>query len=126
MKRLLEDAENSLTREDRDLFAELFDELRDIDERHKRCEEQIRLINKNHEVCQRLDEVLGISKRGNAYLRNLFIHGTRAVLRHSASKQDLLSRWAQALLARRGHNKVCMAIANKMARITWAIIEPAT
>jgi transposase len=165
---ILEDAENSLTMEGRGLFADLFDELREIDERHKRCEEKIRLINKNHELCQRLDEVLGIgpvtatatyaaagdgkdfengrhfsawlglvpkqcstggkstllgiSKRGNAYLRTLFIHGARAVLRHSANKQDRFSRWAQALLARRGHNKACVAIANKMARIAWVII----
>lgn len=66
--------------------------------------------------------LLGISKRGNAYLRTLFIHGARAVLRHSANKTDRFSRWAQALLARRGHNKACVAVANKMARIAWVII----
>jgi transposase len=66
--------------------------------------------------------LLGISKRGNAYLRTLFIHGARAVLRHSANKTDRFSRWAQALLARRGHNRACVAVANKMARIAWVII----
>ena len=46
--------------------------------------------------------LLGISKRGNAYLRTLFIHGARAVLCHSEGKSDRLSLWAQALKARRG------------------------
>lgn len=66
--------------------------------------------------------LLGISKRGNAYLRTLYIHGARAVLRHSASKQDRFSRWAQSVLARRGHNKACVAVANKIARMAWVIM----
>lgn len=66
--------------------------------------------------------LLGISKRGNAYLRTMYIHGARAVLRHSANKTDRFSRWAQAVLARRGHNKACVAVANKMARIAWVIM----
>ena len=63
-----------------------------------------------------------MSKRGNAYLRTLFIHGARAVLRHSANKTDRFSRWAQAVLERRGHNKACVALANKMARMAWVIM----
>jgi len=66
--------------------------------------------------------LLGISKRGNAYLRTLFIHGARAVLRHSANKTDRFSRWAQAVLARRGHNKACVAVANKIARMAWVVM----
>ena len=66
--------------------------------------------------------LLGISKRGNAYLRTLYIHGARAVLRHSATKKDSFSVWAQAVLARRGHNKACVAVANKMARMAWVIM----
>lgn len=66
--------------------------------------------------------LLGISKRGNAYLRTLFIHGARAVLRYSANKTDRFSRWAQAVLERRGHNKACVAVANKMARMAWVIM----
>lgn len=66
--------------------------------------------------------LLGISKRGNAYLRTLYIHGARAVLRHSANKTDRFSRWAQAVLARRGHNKACVAVANKTARMAWVIM----
>ena len=66
--------------------------------------------------------LLGISKRGNAYLRTLFIHGARAVLRHSADKNDRFSLWAQAVLAHRGHNKACVAVANKMAGMAWVIM----
>ena len=66
--------------------------------------------------------LLGISKRGNAYLRTLYIHGARAVLRHSTNKTDRFSLWAQAVLARRGHNRACVAVANKMARMAWVIM----
>lgn len=66
--------------------------------------------------------LLGISKRGNSYLRTLYIHGARSVLKSSATKSDRFSLWAQALLARRGHNKACVAIANKLARVAWVIV----
>ena len=66
--------------------------------------------------------LLGISKRGNAYLRTLYIHGTRAVLRHSANKTDRFSLWVQGVMKRRGHNKACVAVANKMARMAWVIM----
>lgn len=67
--------------------------------------------------------LLGISKRGNSYLRTLLIHGARAVLRCSEGKPDKFSRWAQSLLERRGHNRACVAVANKMARIAWVIMS---
>ncbi|MCG9720038.1 IS110 family transposase [Shewanella sp. Isolate7] len=67
------------------------------------------------------DNLLGISKRGNAYLRTLFIHGARAVLQRSADKEDRLNRWAIALVERRGFNRACVAVANKLARIAWAV-----
>jgi len=66
--------------------------------------------------------LLGISKRGNSYLRTLFIHGARAVLRYSVNKTDRFSLWAQGVLMRRGHNKACVAVANKMARMAWVIM----
>jgi len=53
--------------------------------------------------------LLGISKRGNDYLRTLVIHGARALPRHSATKTDRFSLWVQALLERRCHNKACAA-----------------
>ena len=67
------------------------------------------------------DNLLGISKRGNAYLRTLFIHGARAVLQHSQNKQDKFSCWAIQLAERRGFNRACVAVANKLARMAWVI-----
>ena len=66
--------------------------------------------------------LLGISKRGDSYLRGLLIHGARAVIRQARHKTDRLSRWIIQLVARRGHNKAAVALANKMARMGWAIL----
>jgi transposase len=65
--------------------------------------------------------LLGISKRGDSYLRMLLIHGARAVLQHAVGKSDPLSRWLQQLAARRGVNRATVALANKNARRLWAI-----
>jgi len=165
---ILEDAENDLNVLSRELFAELLEELHALDERFVACERRIKSLNQDNEICQRLDEILGIgpitasatyaaagdgkefkngrhysawlglvpgqhssggkpvllgiSKRGNTYLRTLYIHGARSVLRYSATKPDRFSRWAQAVLARRGHNKACVAVANKLARMAWVIM----
>jgi len=64
-----------------------------------------------------------ISKRGDAYLRMLLIHGARAVLWHAKkpSQQDRLRSWGLAVEQRRGHNKAAAAVANKLARICWAV-----
>jgi len=64
---------------------------------------------------------LGISKRGNRYIRTLLIHGARSVLKNCTKKTDKLSLWLQALVARRGFNKAAVALANKNARILWAM-----
>jgi transposase len=63
-----------------------------------------------------------ISKRGDAYVRTLFIHGARCVLNHAPRKTDRLSRWATDLMRRRGRNIAAVALANKMARIAWVIL----
>ena len=62
-----------------------------------------------------------ISKRGNRYIRTLLIHGARAVLKNCTCKTDKLSLWLQALIERRGFNKAAVALANKNARILWAM-----
>jgi len=64
----------------------------------------------------------GISKRGDRYLRQLLIHGARAVVRQVGEKQDRLSCWIRRLVARRGMNKAVVALANKNARVAFAII----
>jgi len=64
---------------------------------------------------------LGISKRGNRYIRTMLIHGARSVLKNCSKKTDKLSLWLQELIKRRGFNKAAVALANKNARILWAM-----
>jgi transposase len=66
--------------------------------------------------------LLGISKRGDRYLRKLLVHGARATLRWVDTKGDDRSRWLRALIARRGKNRAAVALANKNARIVWALL----
>jgi transposase len=66
--------------------------------------------------------LLGISKRGDTYLRTLLIHGARAVQRTCGSKTDSRSRWLQALGERRHRNVAAVAQANRNARIAWALL----
>ncbi|ARD45401.1 IS110 family transposase [Colwellia sp. PAMC 21821] len=165
---ILEDATNELTYLSREIFNELWLEFQVTEVKFKACEVRLNTMNKENEICVRLDEILGIgaitasatyaaagdgkdfvngrhfsawlglvpgqhstggkatllgiSKRGNSYLRTLYIHGARAVLRHSENKTDRFSLWAQALKSRRGHNKACVAVANKIARMAWVIM----
>ena len=67
--------------------------------------------------------LLGISKRGDSYLRKLLIHGARATLRWVKLKTDDRSQWIRGLLERRGWNRTAVAVANKNARIVWALAE---
>jgi transposase len=66
--------------------------------------------------------LLGISKRGDVYLRKLLVHGARATLRWIDTKHDERSQWLKALIARRGKNRAAVALANKNARIVWALL----
>jgi len=67
--------------------------------------------------------MLGISKRGNRYLRKQLIHGARAALPHLAAKPTRLGAWLQQLLARSHPNVVVVALAAKLARIVWAVLR---
>ena len=67
--------------------------------------------------------LMGISKRGNTYLRKLLIHGARAALPHAAERDTPLGRWAKDLLARVHPNVAVVALANKLARISWAVLR---
>jgi len=69
------------------------------------------------------ERLLGISKRGDAYLRTLMIHGARSALRTAKGKDDRLSRWVTRLAETRHHNVAAVALANKMARIAWAMMK---
>jgi transposase len=67
--------------------------------------------------------LLGISKRGDRYLRSQLVHGARAVVIQAARKDDPLSKWINRICEERGWNKAVVAMANKMARIGWAILR---
>lgn len=67
--------------------------------------------------------LLGISKRGDVYLRKILIHGARAVLRCIDGKEDPRSLWAQALTKRRNKNVAAVAMANKMVRTAYAVLK---
>ena len=69
------------------------------------------------------EKLLGISKRGDSYLRTLLIHGARSVQRVSVNKTDPSSRWLNAVSARRHKNIAAVALANKTARIAWAVLS---
>lgn len=64
----------------------------------------------------------GITKRGDRHLRTLLIHGARSALRCAADKPDRILRWALKLAERRGPNVAAVALANKLARIAWAML----
>ena len=66
--------------------------------------------------------LLGISKCGDRYIRSLMIHGARAVVYRAAKKTDARSRWIQRRVAERGKNRAAVALANKNARIIWALL----
>jgi len=70
--------------------------------------------------------LLGISKRGDAYLRCLLIHGARSVIRTARTQEDRLSQWVTSLAARRHPNVAAAALANKTARIAWAMVRRGT
>ena len=69
------------------------------------------------------DRLLGISKRGDAYLRSILIHGARAVVARAKHKEDRLSRWVTGLAERRHPNVAAVALANKTVRMAWAMMN---
>jgi transposase len=66
--------------------------------------------------------LLGISKRGNPYVRRLIIHAARSCVAHLNRRRDKLGGWIDRLEARMHRNKVIVAMANKIARIAWAVL----
>jgi len=68
-------------------------------------------------------QLLGISKRGNVYLRCLLIHGGRALVELARTRPDRAGTWLGRLAARRHHNVAAVAMANKNARLAWALLS---
>jgi len=66
--------------------------------------------------------LLGISKRGNNYVRRLLIHGARSLLQHLNRENHELGPWMSQLEQRAHRNVVAVAVANKIARIAWAVL----
>jgi transposase len=68
-------------------------------------------------------KLFGINKRGNVYLRRMLIHGARAVLLRVKYNTGGFGQWVHRLAQRAPRNKVVVAIANKLARIAWAVLS---
>lgn len=67
--------------------------------------------------------LLGISKRGDIYLRMLLIHGARSVVVRAEGKDDPLSQWINGIRKRKGLNVAAVALANKNARVLWVLLS---
>ena len=97
----------------------------------RQCAAWLGLVPRQHTTGGK-ERLLGISKRGDTYLRKLLVHGARATIRWVGRKTDRRSQWMRQLLERRGHNRTAVAVANKNARIVWALLthhqdyQPAT
>ena len=65
----------------------------------------------------------GITKRGNRYLRKQLVHGARVLLLCGKNKTSALSQWGNQLVARRGFNKACVAMAARLARLSWVLLQ---
>jgi transposase len=79
------------------------------------------LVPKQHSTGGK-QTLMGISKRGDSYLRTLLIHGGRSVVRVAHKHQDKRNRWIGDIKQRRGENIANVAVANKNARIVWALL----
>jgi transposase len=81
----------------------------------------IGLVPKQHSSGGK-ERLLGISKRGDRYLRCLMVHGARAVVTRSKSLPVKKASWLKSLIERRGRNRAIVALANKNARVMWAMM----
>ena len=68
-------------------------------------------------------KLLGINKRGSPYLRKMFIHGARAAVLRVKREGSCLGQWMSGLETRAARNVVIVATANKLARISWAVLS---
>lgn len=82
----------------------------------------IGLVPKQHSSGDK-QRLLGVTKKGNGDLKWLLIQGARAVMERSGTKTDKRSQWINNLAARKHSNVVATALANRMARMAWAILQ---
>jgi transposase len=88
----------------------------------RQCAAWLGLVPRQHSPGDQT-RLLGISKRGDRYVRKLLIHGARATLRWAKTTADDRSQWVRGVLERRGWNRTAVAVANKNARIVWAVLS---
>lgn len=137
---LLEDAENGLSDRFRALLRGGYDQLGELDKHIDYFTREVEQHSRQSERCRRLQALPGFGpivasvfssavgdgkafKRGDKYLRNLLIHGARSVVQHAQNKEDKWSRWINDLCERRGIDKATVALANKLARMGWALLR---
>jgi transposase len=164
----LEDAENELTPLAREIFSDLYDQLKAFDVQIEGYDTKIKTVVKGSEACRRLqelpgvggivstaiimavgdgkefkngrhmaawlglvprqyssggkDKLLGISKRGDRYVRTLLIHGARSMALRVKNNPGHSNQWLYKLIQRRGMNIAVVALANKIARQAWAML----
>jgi transposase len=82
----------------------------------------IGLVPKQHSSGDR-HVLLGLTKKGNRDLKQLLIHGSRSVVTHAAKKEDKRSKWITRLATKKHTNVVATAVANRTARIAWAVLQ---
>jgi transposase len=82
----------------------------------------LKLVPKQHSTGDK-PKLFGITKRGNTYLRKMFVHGARAVLLRVKYDTGGFGQWVHRLAARAPRNKVIVAIANKLARVAWVVLS---
>jgi transposase len=85
----------------------------------------IGLVPKQHSSGER-QVLLGITKKGHADLKQLLIHGARSVVRHAGNKTDWRSEWIKKLSQKKHANLVATAVANRTARMAWAVLTSCT
>src|SRR5262249_13167220 len=169
LPRVLEEADNGLSFQMRDLLQRLQSELSALDPRITDIAGQLARRSHEMEACQRLQEMEGIgplsatalvaalghghnfhdgrqvaawlglvprqhssggttrlgsiTKGGESYVPRLLIYGAGSVISHVPDKTDAKSAWIRQLVTRIGVNKACVAVANKMARVAWALLH---
>ena len=166
---ILEDRTNGLTEMTREIIADLFEFMLQLDARIKAFDKRIDQVFRSNPDCQQIAQICvvgsktaaaivfavgdgkefkngrhmaawiglvprqhpsgdtchlsGIGKRGDKHLRTLLIHGARSVVCVSQSLTDAFSRWVNSIRERRGMNRAIVAVANRNARIIWAMLR---
>jgi transposase len=165
---ILEDAENELTAEMRELISDCYQRVQDLSEAIAKQENRIKQLSSQNPLCERIEKIpgigpltasafvatigkalefkngrelsaflglvprqhssggkqnlMGISKRGDSYLRTLLIHGARSMLRFVRATPEK-NPWLSDLMLRKNSNVASVALANKNVRIIWALLS---